>query len=193
LHLIKGFSVKNKILIAFFLLTTFGCQTTGNVNSIAKDAPKFEPLGREVFVFGPTHKKINNFSYDDVCFSLPKRSVYSECAFHKLNYDFYLGKKGYYTKAEPIRYSNYGHVLRQAVLETGWVVYMVSSDKYKHTGNYIIPEEEYNRMVAFKPTPIIQGSNIIVEGYDPRIRGDLFVSSQQIKGEYKRYTYSEKK
>ena len=55
---------------------------------------------------------------------------------------------------------------------------MVKSSKYKHVGSNIISLEEHNKVVSFKPSPIVPGAKTLVTGYSLHGNNRLNVSSQ---------------
>jgi len=120
-------------------------------------------MGAEEFVFDEVPEILREYAYKDICFSLPKSGTY-ECSGHQLAYDKYVGKRGYYTPTKfPVRMGDY--VLRHVILETGEMVYLVSSPKYSHVGDTRMPYEEYKKRKEFVPYPIVEGASVLVTGY----------------------------
>lgn len=152
-------------------------KSSGPNKSISKEAFQYTPQGNEQFVFGEVSDILQKYAYKDVCFSMPTRSVSIECMDDKLRYSEYVGKKGYYTGSAPYKDSN-GYIAREAILETGEVIYIITSSKYKHVGDKIISLKEHEKQSNFSPQPIYKGSSVMLTGYSKVSRGNLNVSSQ---------------
>ena len=142
----------------------------------------YKPGDREEFIFAKLAPQLQKYGYDDVCFEFPLMSVYRNCSQDKLDYDDYVGKRGYYAN-DPAT-TNKNHIIRKATLENGKVLYLVKSDTLHHVGDDFISLEEHLEITAFSPQPIVEGSNVTVTGYSNLNRGDLSVSSQN------KHTYS---
>lgn len=138
----------------------------------------YSPEGKKQFAFAEMSEGLQKFGYGDLCFEMPTRSYANDCLLNKLPYDKYVGKKGFYTDRKPFKdYS--GYVVQEAVLETGEVIYLATSTKYKHVGNKIVPLAEYEKIVNFKPEPIYKGAEVLLTGYNKTSKGYINVSSQK--------------
>jgi hypothetical protein len=146
--------------------------------TVEKKTFVYAPQGREEFVFDEISEKLQEYHYRDVCYKMPKNSVSTECLLNKLDYDKYVGKKGYYTDREPFKDLS-KNVVREAVLETGETVYLVFSEKYKRVGGYFISKDKHDEIANFKPEPIIDGASVMITGYSEILRDNLTVSSQK--------------
>lgn len=177
----KNMKITFKIgLVVALTLSISACQSTSTQTAISqsKQLPKFvyTPQGQEQFVFAEVPDKLQKYAYTDLCLQLPKKHP-SECGLNKLDYNNYVGKKGYYVDTPEKKYRG-GYVLREAVLETGEVVYLKSSTKYKHVGKNFISLAEHNKISNFEPEPITKGSVVTITGYSKSSLDRLNVSSQ---------------
>lgn len=169
-----------KIISSVLIMLLNGCVATTPLkptsNYDKNESFTYTPEGKEQFVFKEISKPLQQYAYTDICFKAPVKSVSPECSRNQLSYDKYVGKKGFYTDRAPIHKNH--HVVREAVLETGRVVYMIKSTKYKHVGSNIISLEDYEKVEGFKPSPIVPGAKTLVTGYSLRGNNQLKVSSQ---------------
>lgn len=169
------------IIPSVLILFLSGCNSTAPVKATSNSNTNvpftYDPQDKEQFVFKEIAASLQKYSYKDICFQAPVRSVYSECSGNQLSYDKYVGKKGFYTDKKPI-YDRNNHIVKEAILETGEVVFMVKSTKYKHVGSNIISLEEHNKVIGFKPSPIVPGAKTLVTGYSLHGANRLNVSSQ---------------
>ncbi|TXH94750.1 MAG: hypothetical protein E6Q75_12125 [Rheinheimera sp.] len=180
-----------KIISAAFIPFFFAaCTATGpqqvpsavtNQIQNSQKAFTYAPEGREEFVFGNVSPALQKYAYGDVCFKMPVSSVAVDCLMNRLPYEKYVGKRGFFTDKAAFE-DLYDHVVREAILETGEVIYVVKSKKYQHVGDTFIPLEEHNKISSFKPVPIVKGAKTIITGYSNISRGKLNVSSQNGHG-----------
>lgn len=171
-----------KYLLAIAISTlSSACTSTGPEQAPpaytnSKGEFAYSPEGREEFVFGAVSPTLQQFAYEDICFKKPVNSIARDCSSNRLPYKEYVGKRGFFTGEQSFK-DSFGHTL-EAVLETGEIIHIVKSDKYKHVGETFISMKEHNKISGFKPIPIVQGAKTIITGYSDVIRGNLNVSSQ---------------
>jgi hypothetical protein len=181
--------MRNKALTTIALvLTITACGGTSQPqlakaptnHSVSVSAPEisfiYDPQGREEFVFDEVPEILQQYAYKDICFSVPERGSY-ECSGHQLAYDKYFGKRGFYTDRAPIRKGD--SILREAVLETGEMIYTVSSTKYSHVGKDRLPMEMFLKRKNFVSYPIVAGAEAIVTGYSKTRKESLTVSTNE--------------
>ena len=174
----------NLVVLPFlFILTACG----GTQQSQTAKAPKndydtqtqskafqYDPQGKEEFIFDEVSDILQEFAYTNICFSIPEKDDY-QCSGHQLGYDKYVGKRGFYTDKQPVRKRHY--ILREAILETGEVIYAVTSTKYSHIGDDRLPMDIYKKRINFVPYPIVEGAKTIVTGYSKARKESLKVSN----------------
>lgn len=170
-------------------LSLSACQTTSPQSTVPQDGAlqirskestnfKYNPQGREQFVFAEVPDKLQKYAYNDLCLQLPKSHFkLSECRLDKLDYDSYVGKKGYFVETPKKEYRR-GYILREVVLETGETIYLKSSTRFKHVGSEFISLAEHNKISNFEPKPIVEGSSVTVTGYSKISKDRFNVSSQ---------------
>lgn len=181
--------MKKNILFTASLLALSACANTSpqkvatsQSSNLTNQKPAtsafvYTPGDREEFVFGEMLEGLQKFGYGDLCFKMPTRSYANDCILNKLPYEKYVGKRGYYTDRKPfIDYS--GYVAKEAILETGETIYLVTSNKFKHVGDKIISLAEHEKISNFQPVPIYEGSSVLLTGYSKISKGYLNVSSQ---------------
>jgi len=167
--------MKNKVLTLIgSILTVTACggtyQPQPQLHPITQPVPNkvsetnfiYDPQGRDEFVFDEVPDVLQKYAYEDICFSVPETATF-ECHKDKLPYNKYLGKKGFYTDKAPIQKGEY--VLRETILETGEMIYTISSTEYTHVGENRLPMEEFQKRQNFVPYPIVEGAKAIVTGY----------------------------
>ena len=158
--------------IALVLLALFGCQTTqvkeasfdqAETPLETGDKPTFvySPSGKEQFVFHEKAESLQKYGYDNFCPNTKSFACYS----NRLQYDKYVGLKGYFDTKEPAKTDYSGYEFYPVVLENGEKYYFVSNKKYG--GKYgssspIISLKQHKEIMAFKPEPLIPGSSILV-------------------------------
>ena len=189
--------MKNLLIVVTSLLTICSCASTTQPSSVSNskslsnveepddmaqsDTFAYKPGNREQFVFREMVDGLQDYAYRDVCFKRPKTSVIADCISDTLEYDDYVGKKGYFTDREP--FTDYaGYIAHEAILETGEVIYIVTSAEYDHVGDFIISLDDYENVSSFTPEPIVDGSDVMITGYSKLISGELKVSSQRDHG-----------
>lgn len=180
---------KLSALLIPFLLLLSACGVTQQlepVNTRAKPALIdsaslaafiYAPEGREEFVFDEVAETIQKYAYKDICFSIPEKSTL-ECFGHQLTYDEYVGKRGFYTGNLPIKKGH--HVLKEAILETGELIYAVTSTKFPQIGKLRLPLDIYLKRKNFVSYPIVEGAAAMVTGYSINQRQNLTVSSNKL-------------
>lgn len=181
-----------QVIISAFIFVFLAACGSASIKKVEKSPQThkegrfvYDPKGRKEFVFKEISPTLQRFGYSDVCFVRPTRSIAINCLGHKLDYDKYVGKKGYYTGTEPYKDTR-NNVASEVVLETGETIYWVTSTRYKHVGNDFIPIEEYNKIKNFKPVPIAPNASVMITGYSLAQTGELMVDSQV------NHSYSEK-
>jgi hypothetical protein len=143
------------------------------------DAPTsvpYTPNSRNEFAFNKISKKLQKYGYKSVCFDKPTQLSIYTCLRNKLDYNKYVGKKGYFTEMPPIE--NGGYIVKEAILETGEKLYLFAPESKGVTSRYIVPLKQYIKENNFQATHLVQGSNVFITGYDNLGMGQLKVSSQ---------------
>ncbi len=133
-----------KTIIAVFCILLVGCQTT---NSTAKQNIEsefiYQPQGHKEFIFARLPKAQQKLGYSNICFTPPHHRI--DCSLTKLQYQKYVGKRGYYTSAPPIPYiylvyeQRKGDLAHEAILETGERIYVLMTQNEILLGQYIVP------------------------------------------------------
>jgi hypothetical protein len=136
----------------------------------------YDPQGREEFVFDEVPKVLQEYAYKDFCYSIPDRNAY-ECTGDQLDYEYYYGKRGYYTDKKPIRKGQ--HLLREAILENGLKIYAISSTKFSHVGKDRIPLKDFMERKNFVAYPIVEGATAMVTGYSKNLKDQLMISTNK--------------
>ena len=170
-------NIKSTTILTCFILLS-GCQTSQvrvpeqGVNSAKiKDEAKVEfkylPGDKEQFVFNTKFQKIQKYGYDSFC---PSTETFA-CN-NRLNYDKYVGMKGYFVTEEPEHTGFGGYNFYPVILENGESFYFVSNEKFG--GKYgsispIIPLAQHIEIESFKPQPLVEGSDIKIT--DVEVRG----------------------
>jgi hypothetical protein len=147
-----------------------------NEPSVSNEKFKYDPQGKEEFVFDKVHPQLQRYAYGDLCLKMPEVGKSVFCYRDRLPYEIYVGKKLYYTDKAPVIDGD--SIIREAVIETGDVVYLISSTKYKHVGEKIIPLALHNKITNFKPVPLVPGSKVMITGYSAISKEEFMVSSQ---------------
>lgn len=164
--------MKNYIISILALLLMVGCQTTQvrqptfepSTPSVQtnKAAFVYAPNGKEQFVFHEKEPSLQKYGYRKFC-----GSTKTFACSNKLSYQKYVGMKGYFDTAQPVKIGFSGYEFYPVILENGEKYYFVSNKKYG--GKYgssspIISLEEYAKLRSFKSEPLIPGSSIQLVG-----------------------------
>lgn len=184
--------MRNLCSIALLTLLLIGCNATSNTAATTSSSKlylakaKYNHQKQETFFFGTVSDSMKAYEYDDVCFQMPTTSYLNECKSQRLPYDSYVGKKGYFTEREPF-YDSQMYEVREAIIETGELVYLAYSDKYAFTGQYFITEKPRVKKNQFEPEPLVEGSEIMIVG-----KSDIFPDKLEVNSSPERsYTKEE--
>lgn len=175
--------MKLSILALSLATVIFGTLITTEVSAASSpaatsgDGKSFSSSGKEVFVFALKQEDLQRDSYDKVCDAMPDSWYdWDKCHGDKFSYKKYAGMKGVYTDREPKQFDS-GYFAREALLENGETVYVVSSEDRNSGYNNIISLAEHERIVNFKPEKLMAGSKVSIIGVNLS-SGNYEVSSQ---------------
>ena len=91
---------------------------------------------------------------------MPSKSVFWNFYEDQLPYIEYVGKKGFCTDRPPFNDNN--SIVREAILETGDMVYLETFTNYKYVGDKIFSLKDYEKRTSFKSAPLVEGLSVFL-------------------------------
>ncbi|EOV0092640.1 hypothetical protein ACOIYM_000856 [Vibrio parahaemolyticus] len=155
-------------LLCLALLT--GCQASQVVSvkptlppeqAIEKEPFVYSPSGREEFVFNELDAHGQKYGYDSFC----REPSITSCLKRFEPYNKYVGMRGYFETLIPEAADSYNNEYWPVILENSERVYLTVNTEYGTrygTSSEIIPYSTFQKLAAFRPEPLVPGSDIMV-------------------------------
>ena len=146
--------------------------TDGRTAQNQQATTSYEPGDREQFVLAEKSDKLQKYGFDGFC-----TDTKSFACRNRLDYDRYVGMKGYFNTDEPSHTDFSSYQFWPVVLENGRELYYVSNPKYG--GKYgssadIVPLEQHEQVTRYSAEPLVPGSQILVESVEISFGRDVF-------------------
>ena len=175
-------AVASIFLQACAQLPTGGKSSTNDETQTPQSTIPYLPGDREQFVFAEKLEILQEYGFDGFC------TAESFACSNRLDYEKYVGMKGYFKTDEPSDTNFFGSQVWPVVLENGDGFYFVSKPKYG--GKYgpisgIVSLGQYEQVASFSAEPLIPGSLILVESVKINYGKDIFTLSNGTKIERK--------
>ena len=138
-------------------------------------ATSYNPDVRKQFVLYEKAEQLQKYGFDNFCINTK-----SFACKNRLDYNRYVGMKGYFKTDKPNHTDIYGYQFWPVILENGREFYYVSNPKYG--GKYgsssgIVPLEQYEQANNYTAEPLVSGSPIIVESVEISLGDDVYILS----------------
>ncbi|MDZ7663153.1 hypothetical protein [Thiohalophilus sp.] len=146
--------------------------TDGRTTQTQQPTVSYMPGDREQFVLAEKPDQLQKYGFDGFC-----TDTESFACRNRLDYERYVGMKGYFNTDEPSHTDFSGYQFWPVVLENGREFYYVSNPKYG--GKYgssadIVPLEQYEQAASYSAEPLVPGSKILVESVEISFGRDVF-------------------
>lgn len=159
-------------LIATVILQACAQMPATSGSSVSAVSTSYQPGAQEQFVFPEVDPTLQKYGYRNFC----KNTKTFACT-NKLDYQQYVGMKGYFKTNEPAHHDMHGYDFWPVMLENGKEFFYVS--KAKFGGKYgsmasIIPLKKQEEVNSFEAVPLVDGSTVQVVGMEHTFGRDVY-------------------